>query len=363
MVKFSDFHKNLQCVDSPEAELDGNRGTWSILKMAPPKKQTIEQICAWAEQKCHPWVECRKQVEKFKEGGYYKELNNFDQIFGRFRGALLLRVINNEMHYDWPWGIERFKSQEPRYSNMLTDHYMLMEIVLRIVSDIGDSVFFFGGERAFLRWNIPFPVFSFAPALSYADYPFPWVESYDLEMSMATEAEEHNNNFTDAFYQREHRAWQHRIPKAAFFSSFTPYRQLVYDSAALRPDLLDVSFIQNDPIEAWNPLSDEPSRPQANPNNPPSPKDTPERNHSGFVQPIMQFDDGRHYTPQHYKYVVVPTGSEDKSTSGRLAGMLAHSGAVVLLQASTFSYHFSARLVPWVHYVPLSHSMADLIDK
>ena len=27
------------------------------------------------------------------------------------------------------------------------------------------------------------------------------------------------------------------------------------------------------------------------------------------------------------------------------------------------SYHFSARLVPWVHYVPLSFSAADLIEK
>jgi protein glucosyltransferase len=36
---------------------------------------------------------------------------------------------------------------------------------------------------------------------------------------------------------------------------------------------------------------------------------------------------------------------------------------VVLLQESEFSYHFSARLRPWVHYVPLSYSAADLIDK
>ena len=48
---------------------------------------------------------------------------------------------------------------------------------------------------------------------------------------------------------------------------------------------------------------------------------------------------------------------------GRLASFLAHSGAVVLLQESEFSYHFSARLKPWVHYVPLSYSAADLIDK
>jgi hypothetical protein len=51
------------------------------------------------------------------------------------------------------------------------------------------------------------------------------------------------------------------------------------------------------------------------------------------------------------------------ATSGRLASFLAHSGSVVLLQHSEYSYHFSSRLVPWVHYVPLSHSAADLIEK
>ena len=43
--------------------------------------------------------------------------------------------------------------------------------------------------------------------------------------------------------------------------------------------------------------------------------------------------------------------------------MLAHSGAVILLSQSSSSYHFSARLTPWVHFVPLSFSSADLIQK
>jgi len=36
---------------------------------------------------------------------------------------------------------------------------------------------------------------------------------------------------------------------------------------------------------------------------------------------------------------------------------------VILLQRSEFEYHFSARLQPWVHYVPLSHSTADVVAK
>jgi len=31
-----------------------------------------------------------------------------------------------------------------------------------------------------------------------------------------------------------------------------------------------------------------------------------------------------------------------------------------MLQKSEFRYHFSGRLRPWVHFVPLSYSMAEL---
>ena len=47
----------------------------------------------------------------------------------------------------------------------------------------------------------------------------------------------------------------------------------------------------------------------------------------------------------------------------RLAELIAHSGAVVLIQHHPFEYHFSSRLKPWVHYVPISYSTADIIRK
>ncbi len=64
-----------------------------------------------------------------------------------------------------------------------------------------------------------------------------------------------------------------------------------------------------------------------------------------------------------YKYLVVLTGLSGLATSGRLSLFLAHSGSVVLLQNSPYLYHFSHRLKPWVHYVPISYSAADVIDK
>jgi hypothetical protein len=67
--------------------------------------------------------------------------------------------------------------------------------------------------------------------------------------------------------------------------------------------------------------------------------------------------------PGEYKYIIVLLGTNARSTFGRLAHLLAHSGAVILLQQSVFRYHFSARLIPWVHYVPLSYNLADIVEK
>lgn len=61
-----------------------------------------------------------------------------------------------------------------------------------------------------------------------------------------------------------------------------------------------------------------------------------------------------------YKYLPVLGGI---SVSERLATFLAHSGAVVLLQETDVQYFFSARLKPWVHYVPLSYTASDLVEK
>ena len=67
------------------------------------------------------------------------------------------------------------------------------------------------------------------------------------------------------------------------------------------------------------------------------------------------------YDPHAFKYLLVVDGLT--ATSGRLADLLAHSGAVILLQESLYQYHFSNALKPWVHYVPITYNTADLIEK
>lgn len=183
-------------------------------------------------------------------------MNDLSSVWGMFRDAILIRIINNEAYYDWPWGIERYKTRQTSYSNMLMDHLAILEMVLGTISDLGDSVFFFGGERAFLQWNVPFPTFSFAPNLLNADFPFPWLESYRLEAAYEREAQIRKNH-SDEFYESEQTPWNKRKGKAAFFASFQWIRQVVYDSAALRPDLFEVSFAQGNSMNPWNPLSNE----------------------------------------------------------------------------------------------------------
>lgn len=92
--------------------MDDNRGSWSMVKMAPPTRESIEVIAAWAETKCEPWINCRKQAQQFKTGAYNRGFDDLDRVWGMFRGAFLVRVINNEVYYDWPWGIERFQHRE-----------------------------------------------------------------------------------------------------------------------------------------------------------------------------------------------------------------------------------------------------------
>ena len=56
-------------------------------------------------------------------------------------------------------------------------------------------------------------------------------------------------------------------------------------------------------------------------------------------------------------------GMAGMSTSSRLLYLLAHCECVVLLVTSHLQYFISPRLVPWVHYVPIAASGADVAAK
>ena len=286
----------------------------------------------------------------------------------------MMRVKDNKLYWDWPWGrgrIEHYRKANNTGAQLqrvggdnMTDASLPFH-VLKILA-VDDSVFLIGGEMPSLPWQLPFPSFSCAPKMTTSEMPLPWPEMWRKEMLLYKAAVRAGGDFSDEFFVKkaDQRLWDKRIPKAAFFSSYREQRRLIYDQAALRPDLIDapLHYPTNVQLEPWNKNSPEPqfrSREEllnwtTQGRHPTEP---------GFVSHlanISRANDTR-YTPGHYKYVVVMGYA--MSTSGRLAYALAHSGAVVLLAKSPFSYHFSSRLVPWVHYVPLSFSASDLVQK
>jgi hypothetical protein len=141
-----ELKKALQC--SPiEPELDGNRGSISLIKNGPElTNESIEMLCTFAETKCFPWINCKNDRNKYKNGAYPNNLNNY--ITSPYQ-MKLLRIINGELYMDWPWGISRFKIPDKSST-------MIIDILLNIVDDIGDSFFFFGEEVSLLPWYMPF---------------------------------------------------------------------------------------------------------------------------------------------------------------------------------------------------------------
>ena len=350
-ISYDEFVRTAQC-SSPIPDLNGNRGTYSALRMVKLTKKYLETACAHIESNCYATENtCPQYIEKAKNGTY-----------NQINGVELYRLKSNKLYLDRPWGQERLEISYP-INRLVNDDMRLLNYVLSNIRDIGDCFFFFGGEQAAFRWRFVVPIFSFAPNMKNSDLPFPWLESYAAEIKREEESLK-ANNFTDDFYSSHHISWQKRHSKAAFFASFNAGspRQFVFDQAVLRPDLFHVGFSRQDTGEiAWNLNSDENTLQFRS--NPHVLSDFTIDNQAGFLQPAMKFAVNRGYNPKEYKYIIVPAGSGALSTSGRLAQLLAHSFAVILLQETGFNYPFSARLQAWVHYVPLAYNMADAIDK
>ena len=80
-----------------------------------------------------------------------------------------------------------------------------------------------------------------------------------------------------------------------------------------------------------------------------------------FISEVQHYTDSRMFWK--CKYVVVLSGQDGRATADRLHELLVYSGAVVLLTDHGLEYTYSARLVPWVHYVPLAYNGADVVAK
>lgn len=205
-VHVEDLKKILQCAPR-EPTLDGSRGSVGLLKLIVPTKQTIEHICASIESGCTPLYKCRSFAADYRAGKYPTGHGHEGDS-----SRNLLRIIDNDIYFDWPWGIERFKTNP--YPSMTAVLFHLLDISY----GLPDSVFIMAAEQSFNNWNIPFPALSNSPSFKSSDIPWPWVESLRVEVDLHHAAAE-NRNFSGNFFHARFTKqveWNQRIPKALY---------------------------------------------------------------------------------------------------------------------------------------------------
>ncbi|KAJ1402690.1 hypothetical protein B484DRAFT_457715 [Ochromonadaceae sp. CCMP2298] len=360
------FKHALQC--SPDEPLDELYGGLSLMLMFPPTLKNLKRMCAWGETRRTQmgWNTLKKQVEQFSAGDFPRPDGEWQQDFQPIERFFLLRINKGQLYYDWPWGVDRIKKSSFEYSNL---HYYPLLTLLGFVSDLGDSAFFFEGERAILPYNFPFP--HFGQAGGYSPWGqqtntmiWPWREEFTKEHDLYVQMQSLGDFSDEGEAKATHvYPWADKIPKAAFYASYDLPRWTMAETAGRHPDLFDVNFPQVDfldtmcwsiecEVEYWK--REEVQNMSAN-----------FMKNSGQVNlDIMQYSvQGKRYNPGEFKYLIVPPGLGVTSTSSRLLTVLAHCNCVVLLMGSHLHYHITPRLKPWVHYVPLSSIGTDAVSK
>lgn len=196
---------------------------------------------------------------------------------------------------------------------------------------------------------------------------WPWEQEFNKEL----ELNEHivRDKFGD-FSDKSIRELTNTIPwdqkmetRAAFYASYDNSRWVIMEQAARHPDLFDFSSNDFYALFCWTP--DCTVQFWVPPSFGGLSRDRIEGHpaHAGMSLLNYSHNPTQRYYPGQYKYVVVPLGMAGRSTSSRLLNLLTYCECVVLLITAHLQYHITARLVPWVHYVPLSASGADLPAK
>lgn len=372
--KFAEFLEILQC---PSSQPDlGYSGSLELSKLIPPSKEIIEMAMAFAESKSQ-WsykskTELLADVIKYKSGRYRPK---FDVVCPPC-GQTFYRVINNTLFYDWAWGVER---TIPSKTHASRANLASLVFVLHWVDDFSDSSFFMGGQDPHFPWNFPFPNFNDAPSIETNHIAWPWPESIRSEVEVYRKIASKfpgsrlNRTTTDKEYKDavDFVEWDNKEPRLAFHATYTEHRQIAFDIGRLRPDLFAMGMTCPNEVTSWHPLSNETVKglPKLL-DTPNSVEFSPEALHAyskqfpGYATNFLPYcqipSTGEE---QKFKYILVPISCAGSSTSGRFARLLSQTGSVIFLQSSKNVYHFSARLKPWVHYVPVAYSLADLTEK
>ena len=370
-ISLTEFRKKLQCAPH-EPDVD-ERSIWQLMKLIPPTRQGTEGVCAWIEAGmrnfCSRWDGCQKLAATYKNGGYDKKRV--------MNGILLVRVVDGDLMVDFPWGSERLAP------NLQFENFVLLILVLEQLSDVPDSAFLLGGQQTFLPWNVPFPAFSNSPSYKSPEMVFPWFEMVKAEFQFYRKTQLGGVSPLRSM-PRTATSWDDKESRLASYGSYLPQRHVLFDYAAQRPDLFNVSFLFVEKVHtmrAWDPASTEgaytgggagtgerddaaaggaaggsggsgsatggsggsggsgAAAPAADEDHPP-----PTAGSVAHILPLAR-QKAEVYDPAQFKYLLVMTGGFNRddmqATSGKIVAFLANSGSVVFLQKSDFLYHFS----------------------
>lgn len=371
VLSLDEFKKVLQCAPHEPSLYE----RVAFMKMVPYTRKSVKLLAAWCEDQC-PWERCEQLLPKLERG---EGSNELVQCMKYNRGRLL-RITNNTLFLDFPWKLDRFLED-----GRVMVHKNIWEPIARILAmtRISDAVWLHGEERmGFFKLDFPLPLFTSSPSFKTGDMAWPWDEHLKASTAMY-EALQRKQDFSDeavrAYTGEDTTPWESRRPKAAFYGALTSLRSMVFHLANMHPGELEAFYPDKQQISdratPWSPLSQADteamilSKSYARDNG-------STRNISGVDgKPLYTGllsglernrlpDGGVPKYWQRYKYVLVLEGLNGDASADRLGWLLAHSGAVVMLQTHfEYRYTFSARLVPYVHFIPISATGVDIIEK
>ena len=250
------LRRALQCIPK-RRYIKNERGLYEMMSLITQSQQVVERVCAWLEPFHHPeiecdsrtderiaipWTQCQLLADEYKRGKYSSDLR--DKLTSPYQ-ARLVRVFNQSLFLDFPWGVERF----PRIRSHENHWKLFLRVLKQLKPDsIGDSVFIIGEEfpMTLSTQYIPFPIFSNCASIDNHDLSLPWKKDYEAQLDGKRPA---------AIVH-----FRNKLDKAAFFGNpNNPLRMFVFDAASLRPDLIDAGMMMRGggKLWSWNPLSNE----------------------------------------------------------------------------------------------------------
>lgn len=200
----AEFRRKLQCT-ATEPNLNFNSGMISAFRLASVSVDALKHFCSYHETRnprslcghvsCHSYKDWVTRYER----GEYKNSSEFNFLNIWSLSLILIRVKGGELYYDWPWGAHRYDlNEQTKKSSILP----LLKGTVKHISDMGDSVFFVGGESpTMMKYNeIVVPTFSHTTGENLLDLIFPWKQAWKTANELSKLFKKQNLPFTEANY-------------------------------------------------------------------------------------------------------------------------------------------------------------------